>query len=368
MKVLHIVHSLRPGGMENGVVNLASQLAGHGVRSDVCCLDSSGAFAARLPGASRVHVLGKPEGFQWRAVMQLKALIGVERPDVVHSHCMGPLLYAGLAKLSGRGFRLLHGDHGSLQPHELTPRRIMMRKFLYRCCDGLHTVSQGLTEEILERGLTRKPVQTIANGVDTVRFQPADDPLAARSAIGLPPDAQVIGIVGRFLVFKRHDRLLEAFQQLAEEFPRLHLLIVGARGETEEAIRAQAAASSYTSRIHFTGFTEKPERYYQAMNLLAMPSEKEGMSNALLESMACGVPALCSGACGNAEVLRHREDGLLYDLPDAQALAGHLADCLRQPEWLVELGAAARRTVQQRFSLEAMSRQYLALYERLCTT
>lgn len=362
MKILHIVHSLRPGGMENGVVNLAKQLVPDGVQTDVCCIDATGEFAARLPDNSRVHVLGKAEGFQWSAVTKLKALLRQEQPDVIHTHGLGPLTYAALARLTGARYPILHGEHGSLQPPDLTPRRLRMRKWLYRCCDAIHTVSHGLTDELNQRGLASKPIQTIVNGVDTERFHPAANPADARTAAGLPADAQVAGIVGRFIVFKRHDMLLEAFEQIADKLPQLHLLIVGSRGETEEQIHAQAKASRYSERIHFTGFTAEPERYYRAMDMLAMPSEKEGMSNALLESMACAIPALCSGACGNAEILKHKEDGLLLDLPDARALAQHMANYLQQPELLKQLGSNARKTVLERYSMEAMGQSYLKLY------
>ena len=365
MKVLHIVHSLRPGGMENGVVNLAKQLVPSGVRTDVCCIDATGEFAARLPEGSQVHVLGKAEGFRLSAVSKLKQLLRREQPDVIHTHGLGPLTYAALARLTGARFPLLHGEHGSLQPPDLTQRRLRMRKWLYRCCDAIHTVSHGLTDELEQRGLASKPIQTIVNGVDTVRFHPAENPAAARLTAGLPADAQVAGIVGRFIVFKRHDMLLEAFEQIAETLPKLHLVIVGSRGETEEQIYAQARASRFADRIHFTGFTTEPELYYRAMDILAMPSEKEGMSNALLESMACAVPALCSGACGNAEILKHEEDGLLLDLPDANALAQHMVNYLKQPELLNQLGSNARETVLKRYSMEAMGNNYLSLYQEL---
>lgn len=365
MKILHVVHSLRPGGMENGVVNLANQLVRYRVRTDVCCVDQSGTFADRLPEGSLVHELRKPEGFQWKAVRDLKALIRREKPDMVHSHNLGCLLYAGLACAVGARVPLLQGEHGSFQPPDLLWRRRAMRWFLYRLCSGVHTVSDGLRDELVQRGFGFAHPVSIVNGVDTQRFRPAESVVAAREAVGLPADAQVIGIVGRFIVFKRHDLLLDAFERLAESFPKLHLIIAGAGGEVESSVRDRVESSPWRSRILLTGFTSEPEKYYRCMDLLAMPSEKEGLSNALLEAMACGVAVLGSAACGNAEVLQHGKDGLLEDLSTADLLEARLREGLNQPARLRELGRQARETVLSRFSLESMAQGYLALYQSM---
>jgi glycosyltransferase involved in cell wall biosynthesis len=101
------------------------------------------------------------------------------------------------------------------------------------------------------------------------------------------------------------------------------------------------------------------------MDIMAMPSEMEGMSNALLESMACGVPTLCSGACGNAEVISHETDGILADLPDADALGKQLSRWLPDTEGLQRIGANARQTVSQKFSMATMAQRYDEVYQAI---
>lgn len=366
LRVLHVVHSLNPGGMENGVVNLANILDEQGVQTDVCCLQSSGAFADRLPASSKVHVLGKGDGVSLRAVFKLAQLVRAARPDVIHSHNIGALTYAGLAGLFHQRVPLLHGEHGSFQPPDLLPRRLLMRKVLYKRCAALHTVSKSLREELISRGIVTREVATIPNGVDTGRFSPVEDRQAARKAAGLPEDALAVGIVGRLDMFKRHDRLIEAFERIADRFPRLFLLIVGAGGNIEQQVQDRVAGSAVATRIRLTGHVPDPEVYYRAMDLLAAPSEKEGMSNAVLEAMSCATPVLAAGACGNADILEDGRDGFLADMPDADTLAAKLQELLEAPAKLREIGNAAREKVVRDYSMATMGRAYLTLYRKLC--
>src|SRR4051812_14284463 len=97
MKILHVVTSLEPGGMENGVVNIARGLEPCGMKTHVACLERSGPFAERLPASSEVRVLGKQSGFSVHATWQLVRLIADMRPSVIHSHNLGPLIYSALA-------------------------------------------------------------------------------------------------------------------------------------------------------------------------------------------------------------------------------------------------------------------------------
>src|SRR6187551_2028213 len=101
LRVLHVVTSLEPGGMENGVCNLANALALRGIETTVACLERSGPFADRLPNPKAVEILGKRNGFSPRATLALWKTIRRLRPHVVHTHNLGPLIYGSLATLWG---------------------------------------------------------------------------------------------------------------------------------------------------------------------------------------------------------------------------------------------------------------------------
>jgi glycosyltransferase involved in cell wall biosynthesis len=361
MRVLHLVHSLGAGGMENGVVNVSAALSPTKFEVHVCCLARRGEFAGRFPNPDRVHVLGKGEGFSLSTVAALSRLIRGVSPDIVHTHNFGPLIYSALA---APGAAILHGEHAELTAAELAPHRRLARRLLYGRVRRVHTVSASLRESLIRQGFPAGKIDVVLNGVDTSRFEPG--PRAeARRETGLPPDAMLIGLVGRFGLFKRHLELIGAFDALAPAHPALGLVFTGAGGPLEEAARRRAAASRFASRIHFAGYQADPRAWYRSLDLLVLPSVNEGLSNALLEAMACGTPALAHTACGNAEVLADRANGFLRDLGTPALLREALAGILAEPGALPPLGAAARSTVEARFGFPAMVAGYERLYRQI---
>ena len=347
--------------MENGVCNLANGLSSRGFETHIACLERRGAFADRLLQPESVTTLGKRSGFSLRAVWALARTLRRVRPHIVHTHNLGPLIYTALATLGGRTYPILHGEHSQLAPWELEPRRLRQRHKLYRACRAIHTVSQSQLDELIQLDFPREKITAIVNGVDTTHFAPSDR-ISARTRLGLPADATVLGLVGRFGPFKRHDILLAAFEELAPLQPRAHLLFIGGGGSEEERVRKLVAASPHRDRVHLAGFHADPAPLYNALDLLVIPSVNEGMSNAALEAMACAVPVLGNFDCGHEQILTSGKDGILADLTSPAALCAALTPLLSNPQALVDMGLHARTTVEFRFPLTTMLDAYSQLY------
>lgn len=350
--------------MENGVVNLARKLEGRGLQHHVACLERLGSFADRLPAPDRAFVLGKKSGFSKCAVRNLAAAISQLRPHVIHTHNLGPLIYASLATWFGLRIPILHGEHSKFTVEDLSPRRLLQRRILYRACHSIHTVSKSMRTELLESGFPPKKISSISNGVDTTHFSPVIDP-GARLAEGIPEDAIVIGVVGRFGPYKGHSTMVDAFNSLAPLTPRARLLLVGGGGSEEAHVIRQIAASPFRERIHATGFQKDPARFYRLMDLLAIPSSNEGLSNAALEAMASGVPILGNVNCGHEEFVENGVDGIIADLSTPQKLAEELRSLLADATRLAEIGRLARKKMSARFSLEVMAAAYEQLYLKI---
>lgn len=365
LRVLHVVDSLNPGGMENGVVNVACQLAARGVSTHVACLVDRGSFSDRLPNPSAVTVLGKGKGFTFESVRQLSQLLRRLSPHVVHTHNLGPLVYATLATLGGITHPLLHGEHGQIQAAERSRKRWLMRHALHRCCHTVHTVSEGLRQTLLSEGFKPRRMVAVVNGVDCMRFQPPQDKAAAKAHLHLAPDTMVLGIVGRFVALKRHQLLLDALRPLMAEDPRIHLLVLGDHGDERENILRAMTEHPFAARIHWLGMRSDVAPCYQAMDLLVAPSEIEGLSNAVLEAMACGVPTLAHAACGNSEAITHGENGFLHDIADAPSLTAALREAVTDSSRLKRISDQARARAIGDFSIEAMAAGYLHLYATL---
>jgi glycosyltransferase involved in cell wall biosynthesis len=361
LRILHVVFSLDAGGMENGVVNVSAALPSAEFEVHACCLARGGEFVRRFPNPRFVHVIGKKEGFSLSTVAALSRQIRRLAPDIIHTHNLGPLIYASLA---APAVPILHGEHAELTASELRPHRRLIRRFLYRRAQRIHTVSHGLRESLIRQGFPGGKIEVIVNGVDTDRFQPGLKE-EARSKTGLPREATLLGLVGRFGPFKRHAELIHAFEQLAPSHPSLALLFTGGGGPLEQPTRERAAASPFASRIHFAGFQRDPLPWYRALDLLVIPSVNEGLSNALLEAMACGIPALAHTACGNRDVIEDSVNGYLRDLASTDRLRDALESVLAAPGALPALGSAARLAIESRFAFPGMVAGYERLYRRL---
>jgi glycosyltransferase involved in cell wall biosynthesis len=238
---------------------------------------------------------------------------------------------------------------------------------LCRLVDQIHTVSYSQKYELVGLGIPEKRVEAVVNGVDLHRFAPpVFGKEESKKALGLPEDSLVLGMVGRFGVFKRHLDLMDAFEKMAAQHPSARLLLVGGGGPLEQQVRSRVLASPSQHQIHMAGFMEEPLPAYQAMDLLLVPSLNEGLSNAALEAMATGVPVLAHDACGNAELLGEGDSaGWVRHLGTVDALCAAMCECLRKPVLLAETGARARIRAAHCFGLESMVTGYRTLYSKL---
>lgn len=361
IRVLHVVNSLCPGGMENGVVNIANGLQPRGFETHVACLERSGAFADRLPNPEFVYVLGKNAGFSMTALRALMTLISRLKPNIIHTHNMGPLIYGALASFWGLRVPMIHGEHSHLTDEERKPKRIMQRKILYSACRCVHSVAINVTEELQALGLRARRMESIVNGVDTTRFSPGDR-RSVRQHFNLPVDAVVIGLVGRFGPYKGHDIALSAFARIAEKNENVWMVFAGGGGSQEARVRELAAKSRFSNRIVLTGFLENPVPAYQALDLLIIPSSNEGLSNAALEGMACGVPILGNPNCGHEHLLKDGVTGWIRDIRSAESLAAEVTRRLADPEELHNTGKMALQHVQTCFTLKKMVERYESEY------
>ncbi|MDB6138376.1 MAG: hypothetical protein JWO94_1448 [Verrucomicrobiaceae bacterium] len=366
ISVLHVVDSLNPGGMENGVVNMAAQLTTRGVRTHIACLRERGSFADRLPDPDAVTLLGKQDGFSLGSVRALARTIQRLRPALVHTHNLGPLIYASLATLAGRTVPVLHGEHGQIQPQDLTPRRLFTRRLLYKGCHTVHTVSSSLLDALRAMNLTSRRMISITNGVDCDCFSPPQLKEDSKYAIGITQsETIVLGIVGRFVALKRHLMLFQSLIPVMERHPQVHLVVVGDHGPEREKIIEAMRAHPFSSRIHWLGMRSDMAACYRAMDLLISSSEVEGLSNAVLEAMACGVPVLAHRACGNNEAVISGQGGYLFELPDAPRLTQALMNILSETSLVAGQGKLARERVEVQFSIRAMADGYHRIYSEL---
>ena len=359
IKVLHISHSLRTGGLERIVWDLASGGGEHGFRCEAAVLAEEGAVGRSLRASGVVcHRLGKRPGLDWRVVWRLAGLVRRRAIDLLHAHNEGAGLYAGLA---GRLVRrpVVTTRHG------LSFGGSRYNRWLRRAAGLLssRTVCVGRSVLELAREQDRLPpsrLRLIYNGVDTARFRP--DPQARRRVrreLGLG-DEPVLISVGRLAPEKDQGLLLLA----AAVLEGVTLLVVG-EGPLRPRLERLAAELGVGERVRFLGERDDVEHLLAAAEVFVLSSRSEGVPKAVLEAMAAGLPVVATAVGGVPEVVVPGGTGLLVPGGRGEELVRAVAELLAHPARARAMGRAGRRRVEERFSLEAMLAAYAALYREL---
>jgi glycosyltransferase involved in cell wall biosynthesis len=204
--------------------------------------------------------------------------------------------------------------------------------------------------------------------VDVERFDRRQvDGTSLRRELGIPAHAPVVGTVAVFRVQKRLDHWLEAARTLKDTHPDAHFLMVG-DGPLRQELEDRAAALGLAGAVHWVGLQAEVRPYLAAMDVYLMSSTFEGLPIALLEAMSMECAVVSTAVGGIPELVADGENGFLVQPERPELLARTVSRVLASPALLRESGAAARRTVAERFSIRRMTEQleeaYLTVVER----
>jgi glycosyltransferase involved in cell wall biosynthesis len=362
LNVTHVVLSMDLGGLERVVLDLVRAGQGFGQRVAVACTQRPGSLAPRVEAlGARLAYVGKTPGSRLKAIAAMKALLRELRPDVVHTHQAGALLYAGPAARGAGVPAVVHTEHGKHYPGHLRTRVIG------RLSGGFASRYFCVSQEIAATAVAHhivpsRKVHVVPNGIDTARFARRDGRDEARRAVGLPAGATIIGTVGRLSEIKRQDLLIRAFARAA--IPGALLLLVG-DGPMMDSLRGLASGLGLGESVRFAGYQDEPERYVRAMDVFALTSRSEGMPLAVLEAWAAGVPVVASRVGGLPEMIDDGRTGLLFEPDDEAALASVLAALGGDPERCRRVGEAGLERVRSRFDVRVMAETYERHYREI---
>ncbi len=245
----------------------------------------------------------------------------------------------------------------------------------YARADRFVAVSPRFTALHSEAGLPPAALSVIANGVDLERFHPPSpaDKAGARRDLGLAEDALIVLFVGFFSREKRPDVVFEAWTSTFGAVDSALVLIGLTQSPYYEidpalagGIRRDAERLHCSHRVMMVERSDAIERYYQAADVLMLPSTREGLPNVVLEAMASGLPCIVSRLPGVTDTLiADGDSGLLIEPGDRAGFAGALTRLLTDAALRARLGAGARAEIEARYSMAATAARYVALYREL---
>ena len=370
LHIAHVVYSFRVGGLENGMVNLINRLPSDRFRHTIVALtDIDREFCKRIQRDDVRYVeLHKPPGSGVKLWPALHRVFRELSPDIAHSRNLAALEATVPAMLARVPVRI-HGEHGRDvdDPDGSKPKPRWTRRAYSPFVTHYIALSRELENYLKRRvGLADKRISLICNGVDAKRFAPAASREILPDSPFRAPGLCVIGTVGRLQAVKDQVGLVRAFALLARRDTqrRLRLVIVG-EGQERAAIEAEVRGAGLEDRVWLAGERSDVPAVMRSFDLFVLPSVAEGISNTVLEAMACGLPVVATAVGGNPELVDAGRTGELVPASDPAALAAALQAYVDDPARVRAHGVAARARIDADFSIDGMVDRYRVLYERL---
>jgi glycosyltransferase involved in cell wall biosynthesis len=367
LKILYLLDALeggeRTGGTEGQFRELLQHLDRDRFEPHVALFRPTPAtnIATRLTCPSRILDIGKLK--HPRTAVKLLKLAGSVRRgqfDVVHIFLNDAAVAApAFCRLGGAAVIAARRDMGFWY----TPAQLQALRVSNRFVDAIVANSDAVRQNVHRReGYPLDRILVIPNGHDPARFiAPQLEGLRARLGVG--SDDPIVGMVANFNPWKRHSDLLRAFALVRRRHPRAHLVLVGS-GVTEHQVRDEAASLGLGGAVHFLGALADAVPVIRHFSVGVLCSESEGLSNAVIEYMACGKPSVCTAVGGNPELVSDEQNGFLIQPGDVHGIAARVTLLLDSDRLRQTMGEAAHGCAAQLTSAR-MARRHAGVYETL---
>ena len=371
--IVHVIHYLGVGGLENGLVNLINHIPSDRYRHAIVCVKGYSDFSKRITRKNvKIVALNKREGLDFRLYVNLFKTLKELKPDIVHTRNLATIegqIIATAARIRTR----IHGEHGRdiFDLHGKSLKYNLLRRTIRPVIDHFIAVSKDLENWLINTiGVKPNRVTQIYNGVDSYTFYPRNK--RPGSNIGpegfFTEDSFVIGSVGRMAAVKDYPNLVRVFLRLLKEETapqsRLRLLIVGEGSSRRECIEMLREAGA-EAKAWFPGERADIPELLRAMDLFVLPSLGEGISNTILEAMSTGLPVVATRVGGNTELVKEDEcTGKLVPSGATETMTDAISTYYRNPDLLDSHGKSARKLIESKFSMEAMTNSYLEVYDK----
>jgi glycosyltransferase involved in cell wall biosynthesis len=387
VRILRVITRLNIGGPSIQAITLSHRLAGRGFETllvhgrlgsaegDMRYLLPPGVGTRAVP-ALRREIAPLSDA---RAAAALVRIVREWRPDIVHTHMAkagsaGRVAAAIANALGGRTprARVVHTYHGHVLEGYFGPAKtrafIAVERGLSRLTDRIIAISPQIARELLEVHHIGRADQyrVVPLGFDLDPLTRIDDGSrrAARTALGIAPDAHVVTTVGRLTAIKQHGLFLDVARLVAAADPSA-LFVIAGDGELRGELEQRARAGGLAGRVRFLGWRRDLDVVYGASDVFLLTSANEGTPVALIESLAAGVAGVSTDVGGVRDVIATEAIGRLAPRGDAGGLADHVSALLADDDLRRRIGEAGRASVRTRYGIDRLVDDVEGVYREL---
>ena len=359
MRIVHTESSCGWGGQEIRILDESRGLIQRGHDVQLICPRESTIF--QKANIYDVPVQPIPIARKnLRSLFEIRKWIKENSVDIINTHSSTDSWLTAIAcKTITDAPPIIRTRHLSTTVHQNLPTW-----WLYRFANS-HLVVTGeavKNQLIINNSIPEERITSVPTGIDTNRFHPQDQ-LSCRNKLRLDQDTIFIGILATLRDWKGHTILFEAIKKLQHKYPSLKLLVVG-DGPYRDRLDNYLHILQITDQVLFVGHQENPEIWLGAMNIFTLPSwGDEGVSQALMQAMATGLPVITTPIGGLTEAAIDEETGLIVPPRDSSALASAIDRLLTDTELSTRLGNAAITHIHTHFGRDTMLDNMESIFE-----
>lgn len=357
---MHLIQGLDVGGLEYMVVALLNRLDRKEFLPSVCCFDTLGGLQEKLSKDTKIVLLKRKPGVDFRYPFKLASLLKKNSIDILHLHNSTAFFYGVLAgKIAGLN-RIIYTEHARDVAPNIKVR--IMDKILSHMTYRIVVVAEFLKRNLVQREwMDPANITVIYNGIDGDKFTRDYDREEVFRELTISPQSKIIGIVARLDPIKNHQCLIRAMKTVLDNYQDAVLLVIGdgpLRHELEELV----AAEKLGKNILFLGTRNDIPRLLSVLDIFVLCSLSEGLPLTILEAMAAGKPIVATDVGGIPEVIQEGIEGIIIPSDNENRLAEVIIDLLRDEKKRLDMGERARRKFMEKFTIETMVQRYEALY------
>lgn len=359
INVLYVIWSLGLGGAERVVISLAKGLDKTKFNPIICCLNEKGQFASELEQAGiKVIALHKKGPLDLSIIGKIRRVIRENKIDVVHTHLWGANLWGRIAAKKAKVPVIIVTEHN--EDVWKKAHHFMLDRWLSKRTDAIIAVSKAVKEFYVRRGIPGSKIQVIYNGVGASgKWGQVPSSRSKITSAGSVPIC--LAIIGRLVRQKGHGYFLETLKALVKNH-KVQGLIIGS-GPMDEELRALAKSYNLNGSVKFLGLRDDVNQLLSTIDILVMPSLREGLPMVALEAMSYGIPVVGFSVGGMPEVVEDGVTGVLVAPQDNKALTAGIERLLKDRALAQRMGENARKRVEERFSLKEMINSTERLYQ-----
>lgn len=359
MKVLHLLNHAGQGGTEQYIRTLIQSMEQEHVKSELAYHEYGPLAQWAKEKAIPVHRLEMKSPFDRAAVAELVQLCRERKIDVVHTHYLRENYISLQAKGKLPGLRVVYTYH--ILTDNSMVQKICNRILSLRQEAVVANCSAGAAR-LIQNGIPKRKIRLVYNAVDLELWR--EDTSTLREELGVGEETFLFLFAARLVEGKGHAWLLDSVKELKGSAERPFRLVLAGDGPLRAELERRTEELGLSDAVTFLGFREDMSNLYHGVDLTLCPSESETLSLLLLESLACGTPALATNVGGIPDILSSKHDcGAMVPYGDTNALAEAMAGIMDDRDTLRRWSENGPRVIEEKFSTQNQCRQMLALYQ-----